>query len=272
MARLVTGRDKVLSTYRSYHGNTGAAVVATGDWRRVPNEFARGHAHFFGPFLYRTEFWATTPEQESERALHHLERVIQSEGANSIAAIILEGIPGTAGVLVPPPGYLDGRARALRQARHPAHPRRGHVGLRPHRRLVRLAERGREPGWRGARPDHLRQGRELGLRARRRRHHVGVDRATRSRTRSSRAGSPTPATRSRWPRSSPSIDAMDRREDPRERDPHRRATCSGPGLEALAKKHPMIGEVRGLGVFWALDLVQDAEDARARRRRDRRGS
>ncbi|MEO5919672.1 MAG: aminotransferase class III-fold pyridoxal phosphate-dependent enzyme, partial [Pseudolysinimonas sp.] len=108
MARLVTGRDKVLSTYRSYHGNTGAAVVATGDWRRVPNEFARGHAHFFGPFLYRSEFWATTPEQESERSLHHLERVIQSEGANSIAAIILEGIPGTAGVLVPPPGYLTG--------------------------------------------------------------------------------------------------------------------------------------------------------------------
>src|SRR5688572_10675980 len=69
MARLTTGRDKVLSTYRSYHGNTGAAVVATGDWRRVPNEFARGHVHFFGPYLYRSEFWATTPEEESARAL-----------------------------------------------------------------------------------------------------------------------------------------------------------------------------------------------------------
>ncbi|MGH8882353.1 MAG: aminotransferase class III-fold pyridoxal phosphate-dependent enzyme, partial [Stackebrandtia sp.] len=52
MARLHTGRDKVLSTYRSYHGNTGAAVVATGDWRRTPNEYARGHVHFFGPYLY----------------------------------------------------------------------------------------------------------------------------------------------------------------------------------------------------------------------------
>ena len=72
MARLHTGRDKVLSTYRSYHGNTGAAIVATGDWRRIPNEFARGHVHFFGPYLYRSEFWATTPEEESERALHHL--------------------------------------------------------------------------------------------------------------------------------------------------------------------------------------------------------
>lgn len=108
MARLHTGRDKILSTYRSYHGNTGAAVVATGDWRRVPNEYARGHAHFFGPYLYRSEFWATTPEQETERALRHLERVIQSEGPTGIAAVLLESIAGTAGVLIPPPGYLAG--------------------------------------------------------------------------------------------------------------------------------------------------------------------
>ena len=108
MARLHTGRDKILSTYRSYHGNTGAAIVSTGDWRRIPNEFARGHVHFFGPYLYRSEFWATSPEQESERALRHLERVIQSEGPTTIAAILLETIPGTAGVLIPPPGYLAG--------------------------------------------------------------------------------------------------------------------------------------------------------------------
>src|ERR687898_811504 len=108
MARLHTGRDTVLSTYRSYHGNTGAAIVATGDWRRMPNQYARGHVHFFGPFLYRSEFWATTPEEESERALRHLERVIQSEGPSSIAAILLETIPGTAGIMLPPPGYLAG--------------------------------------------------------------------------------------------------------------------------------------------------------------------
>ncbi|HEV7956553.1 MAG TPA: aminotransferase class III-fold pyridoxal phosphate-dependent enzyme, partial [Marisediminicola sp.] len=112
MARLVTGRDKVLSTYRSYHGNTGAAIVATGDWRRMPNEYSRGHAHFFGPFAYRSEFWSSSPEQEGERALHHLARVVQSEGPSTIAAILLETVPGTAGVLVPPPGYLAG-VRAL---------------------------------------------------------------------------------------------------------------------------------------------------------------
>jgi taurine--2-oxoglutarate transaminase len=112
MARQFTGRDKVVSTYRSYHGNTGSAVVATGDWRRVPNEFARAHVHVFGPYVYRSEFWATTPEEESERALQHLRRVIESEGPTSIAAILLETVPGTAGVLMPPPGYLEG-VRAL---------------------------------------------------------------------------------------------------------------------------------------------------------------
>ncbi len=114
MARLHTGRDKILSTYRSYHGNTGAAIVATGDWRRIPNEFARGHVHFFGPYLYRSEFWATTPEEESERALHHLRRVIEAEGPSSIAAILLETIPGTAGIMLPPPGYLAGVRELVR--------------------------------------------------------------------------------------------------------------------------------------------------------------
>ena len=108
MARLHTGRDKVLSTYRSYHGNTAAAIVATGDWRRIPNEYARAHVHFFGPYLYRSEFWATTPEEESERALRHLERVIACEGPESVAAVLLETVPGTAGILMPPPGYLSG--------------------------------------------------------------------------------------------------------------------------------------------------------------------
>ncbi|MGN8275692.1 aspartate aminotransferase family protein [Pseudomonas sp. SMN5] len=108
MARLFTGRDKVLSAYRSYHGNTGSAIVATGDARRVPNEYARGHVHFFTPYLYRTEFNAQTEAEETERALRHLRRIIESEGAGSIAAILLESLPGTAGVLLPPAAYMKG--------------------------------------------------------------------------------------------------------------------------------------------------------------------
>jgi taurine--2-oxoglutarate transaminase len=108
MARSYTGRDKILSAYRSYHGNTGSAIAATGDPRRVPNEFARGHAHFFNPYLYRSDFWASNAEEECQRALQHLRRVIECEGPEAIAAILLEPIPGTAGVLTPPPGYLRG--------------------------------------------------------------------------------------------------------------------------------------------------------------------
>ena len=104
MARLHTHKHKVLSTYRSYHGNTGAAINATGDPRRFPNEFAFGHVHFFGPYLYRTNFWATTEEEECKRALEHLEQTIIFEGPGTIAAILIESVPGTAGVLMPPKG------------------------------------------------------------------------------------------------------------------------------------------------------------------------
>ena len=108
MARIHTGRAKVLSHYRSYHGNTGAAVNATGDHRRVGNEFSTGHVHCFGPFLYRSEFWAESEEQECERALQHARRVIEAEGPSTFAAILVESVPGTAGILVPPAGYLQG--------------------------------------------------------------------------------------------------------------------------------------------------------------------
>ncbi|MCL2899209.1 aspartate aminotransferase family protein [Brenneria tiliae] len=112
MARLFTGKEKILSGYRSYHGNTGSAIGATGDWRRLPNEYSRGHIHFFTPYLYRSEFLAQTAQQECAAALHHLRRIIESEGPDTIAAILLETIPGTAGILVPPAGYLPG-VRAL---------------------------------------------------------------------------------------------------------------------------------------------------------------
>jgi taurine--2-oxoglutarate transaminase len=109
MARAVTGRRKVLSAYRSYHGNTATAIALTGDPRRWANEPSDGSvAHFFGPYPYRSAFHSTTPEQEAERALAHLEQVIALEGPGTIAAIVLETIVGTNGVLVPPPGYLRG--------------------------------------------------------------------------------------------------------------------------------------------------------------------
>lgn len=115
MARLFTGKDKILSSYRSYHGNTGSAIGATGDWRRLPNDYFRGHIHFFTPYLYRSEFHATTEEEECQAALHHLRRTIECEGPGTIAAILLETIPGTAGILMPPPGYLAGVSALARE-------------------------------------------------------------------------------------------------------------------------------------------------------------
>jgi taurine---2-oxoglutarate transaminase len=109
MARLHTGRPKILSAYRSYHGATAMSINLTGDPRRwAIDSGTAGVARFFGPFLYRSEFGATTREEESERALTHLEHTIGFEGPATIAAIILETIPGTAGVIEPPPGYLAG--------------------------------------------------------------------------------------------------------------------------------------------------------------------
>jgi taurine--2-oxoglutarate transaminase len=109
MARLHTGRYKVLSTYRSYHGGTSTSVNLTGDPRRWPNDTGTsGAVHFFGPFLYRSAYNAATEEDECERALNNLESIIQFEGPTAFAAIILETIPGTAGIMVPPRGYLAG--------------------------------------------------------------------------------------------------------------------------------------------------------------------
>jgi taurine---2-oxoglutarate transaminase len=109
MARLHTGRPKVLARYRSYHGATATSINLTGDPRRWANDQATaGVVHFFGPFLYRSQFYATTESEECERALAHLRATIEFEGPATIAAIILETVPGTAGIMIPPPGYLRG--------------------------------------------------------------------------------------------------------------------------------------------------------------------
>ncbi len=109
MARLHTGRPKVLAAYRSYHGSTSTSIHLTGDPRRWASDTgAAGVAHFFGPFLYRSGFGSSTPEEECERALDHLEQMILLEGPSTIAALILEPVIGSSGVIVPPVGYLRG--------------------------------------------------------------------------------------------------------------------------------------------------------------------
>lgn len=109
MAKLHTGRHKVLTTYRSYHGSTAGAIALTGDPRRWPNETgASGAVKFWGPYPYRSAFHSTSDAQECQRALEHLENVLMVEGPQTIAMIALESVVGTNGILVPPDGYLQG--------------------------------------------------------------------------------------------------------------------------------------------------------------------
>lgn len=109
MARLYTGRPKVLAAYRSYHGSTATSIHLTGDPRRWASDTGTaGAVHFFGPFLYRSAFGSGTPEEECERALAHLEQVILLEGPSTIAGLVLESVIGSSGVIVPPTGYLRG--------------------------------------------------------------------------------------------------------------------------------------------------------------------
>jgi taurine--2-oxoglutarate transaminase len=109
MARIHTGRHKVLAAYRSYHGATHGAIALTGEPRRWGSEPSiPGVVHFFGPYPYRSSFGATSASEECRLALAHLREVVEMENPRSIAAIILETVVGTNGVLVPPNGYLDG--------------------------------------------------------------------------------------------------------------------------------------------------------------------
>lgn len=99
----------VVAAYRSYHGGTQLAINLTGDARRWPSDTAStGTIHFFPPYLYRTVFHSTTEGEESQRAPEHLEQMISFEGPAIIAALILESVPGTAGIYMPPRGYLQG--------------------------------------------------------------------------------------------------------------------------------------------------------------------
>jgi taurine--2-oxoglutarate transaminase len=109
MAKLHTGRHKCLTAYRSYHGSTAGAIALTGDPRRWSNETgASGAVKFWGPYPYRSAFHSTSDKQECERALEHLENVLMVEGPQTVAMIALETVVGTNGILVPPDGYLQG--------------------------------------------------------------------------------------------------------------------------------------------------------------------
>ncbi|MDR2252921.1 MAG: aminotransferase class III-fold pyridoxal phosphate-dependent enzyme [Bifidobacteriaceae bacterium] len=251
LARLHTKRDKIISFYRSYHGNTAAAITATGDWRRVENEYARGHLHVFGPYLYRSEYWAETPEEEAQRAARHLRRVVEEEGPSTIAGFLFETIPGTNGILPPPPGYLP-RLREIADehgivlildevmagfARSGAWLALDHYGVTPD--LVTFAK-GVNSGYVPAGGVALSEAVASGFD-----HRVFPGGLTYS-------GHPLAMAAI-----VANIGAMEA-EDVIGNAARVGAETFSPGLAAIAEANPLVGEVRGIGCFWAVELVQDA--------------
>src|SRR3979411_1951054 len=104
LARMATGRHKILARYRSYHGATAGAVTLTGDPRRWASEPGLpGVVHVLDPYHGIERGW-----DSSERSLATLAEVLELEGPHTIAAFILETVTGTNGVLVPPDGYMQG--------------------------------------------------------------------------------------------------------------------------------------------------------------------
>ncbi|BBZ32626.1 aspartate aminotransferase family protein [Mycolicibacterium confluentis] len=249
MARLHTGRYKVLARYRSYHGGTDTAINLTGDPRRWPNDYGNsGVVHFNGPFLYRSSFNAETEEQESQRALEYLDKLIQMEGPSSFAAIILESVPGTAGIMVPPPGYMAGVREICNK-----------YGI------VMIADEvmagfGRTGKWFAIQnfdvvPDLMTFAKgvtsgyvPLGG--------VAINDAIAA-TFADRAY-PGGLTYSGHPLATAcAVATINVMEDENMVGNAARigSDVLGPGLRELAAKHPSVGEVRGLGVFWAIELV-----------------
>ncbi len=113
MARHITGRQKILARYRSYHGATATSMQLTGDPRRIANEpSVPGIVHVFDPWPYHYS-WGETDAEITENNLKYLEETIMYEGPHTIAAMIVETVTGTNGILPPPEGYLEGLRELL---------------------------------------------------------------------------------------------------------------------------------------------------------------
>jgi taurine--2-oxoglutarate transaminase len=250
MARLHTGRNKILAAYRSYHGATAGSIALTGEPRRWPSEPGiPGVVRYWGPYLYRSSFHADSEASECERALAHLREVLMVEGAHTVAAIILEPVVGTNGILVPPDGYLAG-VRAICDE----------FGI------VMIADEvmagfGRCGEWFSVdrwavTPDLITFAKGVNS------GYVPLGGVVISRAIAdtfARQAFPGGLTYSGHPLACAAAAASIKIFEDEGIIEHARKigeTVIGPKLRDLATRHPSVGEVRGLGVFWALELVR----------------
>ena len=107
LARVYTGRHKIITFYQSYHGATYASASAGGDPRRhtIDSQQPPNFIHVENPYFYRCPWGSKTPDECRDNAIAHMERVIQYEGPQNIAAIMLEGESGSSGCIKYPAGY-----------------------------------------------------------------------------------------------------------------------------------------------------------------------
>ncbi|MGN2637466.1 aminotransferase class III-fold pyridoxal phosphate-dependent enzyme [Nocardia takedensis] len=251
LARSYTGRTKMLSAYHSYHGGTGVAIGLTGEPRRWGAEpTGVDVTRILGPHLYRSPWGSDTPEQESAAALRHLRQVVELEGPDHIAGLILETVVGTNGVLVPPPGYLAG-VRALCDDYGIVYVAdEVMVGFGRVGRWFAVQEYDVEPDLitfaKGVNSGYVPLG--------------GVLIAERIARRYDDRVYPGGLTYAGHPLACAagvaSIEIFER-DGILARVRDLGTDVLGPGLRDLAARHPSVGEVRGLGCFWALDLVRD---------------
>ncbi len=109
MARMFTGRHKIFSRYRSYHGSTYGAGNLTGEPRGYTLQPAMsGFVKFFDPYVYRETLTFESEEQAAKYYVTKLREQVIYEGANNVAAIVLETITGSNGIIIPPKGYMEG--------------------------------------------------------------------------------------------------------------------------------------------------------------------
>jgi len=111
IARMVSGRQKIMVRYRSYHGSTAGAMTLTGDPRRWANEPGiPGVVRFFDPYKYRSHLYREGDSETTftRRCLDEIEEILAYEGPHTVAAIFIETVTGTNGVIVPPDGYIQG--------------------------------------------------------------------------------------------------------------------------------------------------------------------
>jgi taurine--2-oxoglutarate transaminase len=251
IARMYTGRQKVVTRYRSYHGATFGAMSASGDVRRLPTEPGiPGIVRVFDPYCYRCVF-GKEPDTCDRECITHVEQVIQFEGPDQIGALLMEGVTGTSGLFVPPDDYWP-RLREICD-------RYG---------ILLIADEvmsgfGRTGKWFGVDnwnvvPDMITMAKgitsgymPLGA--------VVVSKAIADHFEAHTFWSGLTA--SGHPISCAAALATLRvyQEDKLMENTQRMESVVAEGLDALKARHPSVGDIRGLGLFWIIELVKDRD-------------